>query len=103
MAPELSLTNVGIGLLFIVFDSLLSIVFRLSIAGSLIVAALRCVLQLSVMSLVLGQVFQSDNIWAIAGLIGLLNVLSAIEATYNKAKRRFNNMVRTSATVADTI
>lgn len=93
MAADLTWGNVGIGLLFILFDSLLSVVFRLSIASSLLVSALRCVLQLTVMSMILGRVFEAENVWAVAGMVVMLNVLSATEATYNKAKRRFTNMV----------
>lgn len=94
-SPNLTWLNVGIGLLFIVFDAVLSGVLGLGIGTSLIVAALRCIVQLTVMSLVLGKVFDSDNIWAVAGIALLLNVLGAIEATFNKAKRRYTNMVRT--------
>lgn len=62
--------NVGIGLLFVVFDSLLSISFGLGIGGSLLVAAARCVLQLSVMALILDKVFESNNVWGVFGIAG---------------------------------
>jgi ABC-type iron transport system FetAB permease component len=92
-SAQLTWSNVGLGFLFIVFDSVLSGVLGLGIGRSLIVAALRCVLQLSIMSLILGKVFACQNIFAVAGIALLLNVLGAIEATFNKAKRRFTNMV----------
>ncbi|KAK6904140.1 hypothetical protein L486_03718 [Kwoniella mangroviensis CBS 10435] len=91
-SPTLTWTNVLIGLLFILFDSLLSLVLGLGIGGSLMVAAGRCVLQLSVMGLILDKVFASNNIWGVFGIAALLNVLGAFEATYNKSKRRFSNM-----------
>lgn len=93
--PDTQLTwvNVAIGLLFIVFDAVLSGVLGLGIGTSLMVAAARCILQLSVMSLVLGKVFESHNIFAVAGIALLLNVLGAIETTFNKAKRKYTNMV----------
>lgn len=96
--PDTQLTwiNVAIGLLFIVFDAVLSGVLGLGIGTSLMVAAARCILQLSVMSLVLGKVFESHNIFAVAGIALLLNVLGAIETTFNKAKRRYTNMVSRS-------
>ncbi|BEJ17543.1 hypothetical protein CspHIS471_0609440 [Cutaneotrichosporon sp. HIS471] len=84
--------NVGLGFLFIVFDAVLSTIMGLKIGRNLIVAACRCILQLMVMSLVLGKVFSSNNPYAVAGIAFLLNVLGAIEATFNKAKRRFSNM-----------
>lgn len=92
--PYLTWVNVGIGLLFIVFDALLSGILGLGIGRSLVISALRCIIQLSVMGLVLGRVFASHNIWAVAGIALLLNVLGAIEAVFNKAKKRFTNMVR---------
>ncbi|WVW78877.1 hypothetical protein I302_100840 [Kwoniella bestiolae CBS 10118] len=91
-SPTLTWTNVLIGLLFILFDSLLSLVLGLGIGGSLMVAAGRCVLQLSVMGLILDRVFASNNVWGVFGIAALLNVLGAFEATYNKSKRRFSNM-----------
>ncbi|KGB80142.1 hypothetical protein I307_03287 [Cryptococcus deuterogattii 99/473] len=91
-SPHLTWTNVFIGFLFVIFDSVLSIILGLGIASSLLIAAVRCVIQLSIMGLVLGKVFASNNIWGVAGIAVLLNVLAAIEATYNKAKRRFSNM-----------
>lgn len=89
----LTLTNVGIGLLFVIFDAVLSGVLGLGIGTSLVVAAVRCIVQLSAMSLVLGKVFDSDSVWAVAGIALVLNVLGAIEATFNKAKARYTNMV----------
>lgn len=91
-SPHLTWTNVFIGLLFVIFDSVLSIILGLGIASSLLIAAVRCIIQLSVMGLVLDKVFASNNIWGVAGIAVLLNVLAATEATYNKAKRRFSNM-----------
>lgn len=89
--------HVGLGFLFIVFDAVLSTIMGLKIGRNLIVAAVRCIVQLMVMSLVLGKVFASNNIFAVAGIAFLLNVLGAIEATFNKAKRRFSNMVSLSS------
>ena len=67
-SPTLTWTNVLIGLLFIIFDSILSLVLGLGIGGSLIIAALRCVVQLSIMGLVLGRVFESQNVWGVVGI-----------------------------------
>lgn len=67
-SPTLTWWNVSIGLLFVIFDSLLSLVLGLGIGGSLIVASLRCILQLSVMGLILDQVFASRNPWGVVGI-----------------------------------
>lgn len=71
-SPHLTWTNVFIGFLFVIFDSVLSIILGLGIASSLLVAAVRCVIQLSIMGLVLGKVFASNNIWGVAGIAGKL-------------------------------
>jgi ABC-type iron transport system FetAB permease component len=67
-SPTLSWLNVGFGFLFILFDAILSATLGLGIGGSLVVAATRCVIQLSIMGLVLDKVFASDNIWGVIGI-----------------------------------
>lgn len=97
--PGVTLTwnNVALGFGFIIFDAILSGLLGLGIGTQLIIAALRCILQLSIMGLVLGKVFESNNIWAVFGIAVLLNFLGATEATFNKSKRRFANMVGTDS------
>jgi ABC-type iron transport system FetAB permease component len=46
---HLTWVNVGIGLLFLVADAILSLVLKLGVEVSLLTAAARCILQLSVM------------------------------------------------------
>jgi len=67
-SPTLSWLNVGFGFLFILFDAILSATLGLGIGGSLVVAATRCIIQLSIMGLVLDKVFASDNIWGVVGI-----------------------------------
>jgi len=67
-SSNLSWLNVGIGLLFIIFDAVLSFALNLGIGGSLLVAAVRCVLQLTVMGLILDKVFASNNVWGVVGI-----------------------------------
>lgn len=92
-ANDLTWVNVGIGFLFILFDAVLSTILGLGIGRGLIVAACRCIIQLTVMSKVLGTVFESNNIFAVFGIALLLENLAAIEGTFNKAKRRYTGMV----------
>jgi ABC-type iron transport system FetAB permease component len=95
-AGHLTWFNVVIGLSFIAFDSILSLTLGLGIGSSLVIAAARCVLQLSVMALILDKVFAANNVFGVLGIALLLNVLGATEATFNKSKRRFTNMVEIS-------
>jgi len=66
--PLLAWYNVALALSFVAFDAVLSSVYRLGISESLISAALRCIIQLSVMALVLESIFKTQNPFGIAGL-----------------------------------
>jgi ABC-type iron transport system FetAB permease component len=46
---HLTWTNVGIGLLFLLLDATLSVFLELGLSMSIITAAIRCIVQLSVM------------------------------------------------------
>jgi ABC-type iron transport system FetAB permease component len=92
-SPLLTWTNVFIAFFFILFDATLSHVFNLNIGTSLIISSFRCVIQLTLMGMILGSVFASDSILAIFGIVLVLNMLGAVEVTFNKAKGRYDNMV----------
>lgn len=64
----LTWTNVGIGLLFLVLDAVLSVILNLGLSTSLLTAAARCVIQLTAMGFVLKSVFETNNPWAVAGI-----------------------------------
>ncbi|KIO34425.1 hypothetical protein M407DRAFT_240698 [Tulasnella calospora MUT 4182] len=89
-SPELDWLNVGLGFGFIIFNVILSGILGLEkdISASLVIAALRCIGQLSLLTVVLKPVF-SGGPWAVAGIVFLFNVLGTFEAVYNKSKRRF--------------
>ena len=50
------------------FDAVFSKVLGVHVGGSLLTASIRCILQLSVMALILQSVFDARNIWAAAGI-----------------------------------
>ncbi|CAG7849542.1 SubName: Full=Uncharacterized protein {ECO:0000313/EMBL:CCA73581.1} [Serendipita indica DSM 11827] len=81
---HLTWTNIGVGLLFLLLDAFLSWYFALGLSTSLLVAAARCVVQLTVMGFVLQRVFETDSPWAVAGI-----------TLINKSKRRFTHMFPT--------
>jgi len=91
--PLLNWTNVAFGFSFILLDILLSVVLDMRLGGSLMIASIRCVLQLSLMGLVLQSVFNARNGWAVLGITVLLMCFGTFEVVVNKAKRRFSNMV----------
>ena len=61
--PDTHLTygNVGLAFSFILFDAFISFFFGLGVGGSLITAAVRCVLQLAVVATLLQKVFEANN------------------------------------------
>ena len=75
---ELTWINVGISLLFILFNIGVSTVFRLGIGLSLLIAALRCVGQLALVAAILHHVFETRNFWLVS-LICCAFVLSFIQ------------------------
>jgi len=54
---HLTWVNVGIGLLFLVADAVLSLTLKLGVEVSLLTAAARCIIQLSVMVRLISLLF----------------------------------------------
>ncbi|KAJ2739820.1 hypothetical protein H4R23_000192 [Coemansia sp. Cherry 401B] len=88
----LSWGNVGIAALLLGINAGLSIWLKLGLSCNLIVAALRCVAQLTVLGIVLKQIFETQNPVYIFGMALVLGVLAAVEVSYWRAKRRFPGM-----------
>lgn len=68
---HLDFVNVAIALSFVLFNVVIATFFQLGIARSLFTAAVRCVLQLTVVALLLQRVFESKNPFGVAGIAGL--------------------------------
>jgi ABC-type iron transport system FetAB permease component len=62
--------NVALGMSFVVFSVAMSTsaYFGLGIGRSVLTAAIRCILQLAVVALLLQQVFETKNPFAVAGI-----------------------------------
>lgn len=65
---DLGWNNVALAFSFILLDATISAVFGLAIGGSLLTAAIRCIVQLAVVASLLQKVFETDNPWAVAGI-----------------------------------
>ncbi|KAJ2556757.1 hypothetical protein EV175_001787 [Coemansia sp. RSA 1933] len=81
--------NVGLAAVLLGFNVVLSVWFGLGLSASLVIAAVRCVVQLTVLGLVLKQIFLTDNPVFIFGMTLVLGILAAFEVTYWRAKRQF--------------
>ncbi|KAF9072290.1 hypothetical protein BDP27DRAFT_1217764 [Rhodocollybia butyracea] len=85
-------SNVAIAFIFIVFNVVFSYVFDLGVQVSLLVAAIRCVVQLAIVGTLLQKVFEMDSPWAVAGVAFLLNLMGTFETVVNKSKNRHRHM-----------
>ena len=65
-SSDVTWVNVGIALVFVLFNIGISTVFRLGIGLSLFIAALRCVGQLAVVAIILQKVFETEEPWLVA-------------------------------------
>ncbi|KAJ2794462.1 hypothetical protein H4R20_006217, partial [Coemansia guatemalensis] len=89
---QLSAGNVCVAALLLGINVVLSLWLGLGLSTSMVVAAARCVLQLTVLGMVLNQIFLTENPVYIFGMTGILGVLAAFEVSYWRAKRRFPGM-----------
>jgi ABC-type iron transport system FetAB permease component len=60
--------QVGFALTFIAFNSIISQVLQLGVGAFIVFAALRCVVQLTLMATIIQYVFAAENFWAVVGI-----------------------------------
>ena len=65
---DLGWSHVGLAFTFIAFNSVISQVLQLGVGASIMIAALRCVVQLTLMATILQRVFGAENFWAVVGI-----------------------------------
>jgi len=68
---ELGWNNVVIALSFILFDTFVSGVLKIGVGSSLLISAIRCMIQLTVVATILQQVFAAEDQLVIAGITGV--------------------------------
>lgn len=74
---DLTWENVGLAFSFIVFDAIISRILGLGVGSSLTTSAVRCVIQLTLVALVLQKVFEANNPWVVAGIACEFHALDA--------------------------
>ncbi|CAI2193313.1 14789_t:CDS:10 [Funneliformis geosporum] len=84
--------HVGIASMFILINGVISIWLGLHLEASLFVSSVRCVVQLTLMGLVLEDVFKAENPFIVLAMIFILVFLGANEIVLNKSKRRHSGM-----------
>ena len=80
LSAELGWNNVVIAFSFILFDTFVSGVLKIGVGSSLLISAVRCMIQLTVVATILQQVFAADDQLVIAGITG--NRLSVCSQSY---------------------
>ncbi|KAI7831533.1 UPF0014 family [Gamsiella multidivaricata] len=91
---ELQWYHVAIASSLILVNGILSIVLGLGLEKRLFISAIRCIVQLSIMGLVLENIFSSNNPILNFLLALLLIFLGTYEAVFNVSKRRHIYMVK---------
>jgi len=84
--------HVEIASAFIIINGVISMSFGLHLETSLFVSAVRCVVQLTLMGLVLEDVFKAQNPYIVLAMILVLVFLGANEIVFNKSKKRHTGM-----------
>ncbi|KAI9364404.1 hypothetical protein DFJ73DRAFT_809141 [Zopfochytrium polystomum] len=84
--------NVVYGFSLVIANVGISSMFSLGLESTMIIAAFRCIVQLSVMGLVLKPVFENEGPLLVFGLAAAMMTISAVEIVYNKSKARYEHM-----------
>lgn len=88
-AVPLSNWEIGIAAFGLVLTGAVSLAMQLGLARSLLVSALRMIVQLALVSLLLGWAFSQSSIWVVAGLLVLMGGFAAYEVRARQ-KARFS-------------
>jgi len=86
-------SNVATASLLLILNGFLSIMLGLGVERDLLVASLRCVVQLSVLGLLLEDVFKFQGHLPILILATCLVLFGAFEVTFRRTKHRFQGMI----------
>ncbi|CAO3639902.1 unnamed protein product [Cunninghamella blakesleeana] len=90
--PHLTWGNVLIASTFFIIDFAISIYFNMKLTKPLIISALRCLVQLTLMGYVLEDLFKQRNPYYVAAMTFILILLSTGETVFNKSKKIFHGL-----------
>ncbi|KAG0757791.1 hypothetical protein G6F60_008046 [Rhizopus arrhizus] len=90
--PDLTWVNVAIASSFILVNGAISVVLGLKLEKTLIIAALRCLIQLTIMGFILEDVFKTKRPELVMLMACVLILLGAYETVYNKSKQTYKGM-----------
>lgn len=90
--PHLSHWNVVLAALFLVLSAIISITLKLGLGTGILIAGLRCYVQLSLVGVLLDPLFRSKNPYLTALVAVLLTVLGSFETVFQRSKKQFKGM-----------
>ncbi|KAF9205649.1 hypothetical protein BGZ49_003744 [Haplosporangium sp. Z 27] len=85
---ELQWYHVAIASVLILVNGILSMLLGLGLEKRLFISAIRCIVQLTIMGLVLQNIFDADSPILVILMALLLTFMGASEAVFNASKRR---------------
>lgn len=91
-SPTLTWVNVAIASSFILINGLISLVLGLKLEKTLLIAAVRCLVQLTIMGYILEDVFKTRHPALVMFMAFVLIFLGAYETVYNKSKQTYKGM-----------
>ncbi|KAI9257403.1 hypothetical protein BY458DRAFT_518835 [Sporodiniella umbellata] len=91
-ANDLSWWNVAEASTFVFFAAFISLIMGIKLEMSLLVSGARCVIQLSLMGLVLDDVLKTTHMSVIIAMSVVLVLLASYETVFNRTKKTFKRM-----------
>ncbi|KAI8385046.1 uncharacterized protein BYT42DRAFT_564494 [Radiomyces spectabilis] len=90
--PNLHWWNVGVAASFILINGLMSVTLGLKLEKSLFVSSVRCLVQLTIMGLILEDVFKANNPYLVMFMTFVMVFLSTNEVVYHKSEMSYGGM-----------
>ncbi|CAO3635776.1 unnamed protein product [Cunninghamella blakesleeana] len=94
--PTLSWYNVFVASTFLFINILISSRLKLGIGRSIFIAAIQCIIQLTVMGMILGYILKAKSPYLVFSLTFVMIFLSACETVYSKSQWVFKGMFPTA-------
>ncbi|KAG1177703.1 hypothetical protein G6F70_001759 [Rhizopus microsporus] len=91
-STDLSWWNVAEASVFVFIAALISLIFGIKLEFSLILSGIRCVIQLSLMGLILDDVLRTKHMSVIIIMSTVLVLLASYETVFNRTKKSFKRM-----------
>lgn len=86
-AVELTLTDLSLAALLVLANAAVDLALRLGLGRRLLLAAARATVQLALLGLILGIVFQTEGPWAVLAVTLVMATLAGVEAVRRGTRR----------------